>query len=204
MAADDALALGGGSQHLTHALGHKPVARAVEAVAAHVVLGVILHGQGIHEGRLGHRLVEGGVKHAHLGNAGQHGLDGLDTSHVHGVVQRSNAVALAYHVLHLVGDEDAAAELLAAMHHAVTHGVDFLQILDAAIFRMNQRVEDSLDGTLVVGEAQVNVLLATVIKFQFDETVGQTDFFNTTLGQGLVLLDLDEFILGRTAATIQN
>ena len=88
------------------------------------------------------------------------------------------------------------------MHHAVTHGVDFLQVHDATILGVNEGIEDGLDGTLVVGETQVDVLLAAVVKFQLDETVRQTDFLYTALGEGLVLLDLDEFVLGRAAAAI--
>ena len=88
-------------------------------------------------------------------------------------------------------------------HHAVTYSVDFLQVLDATVLGVNEGIEDGLDGAFVVGEAQVDVLLAAVVKFEFDESVGQTDFFNTALGEGLVLLNLDEFVLGGTTAAIQ-
>ena len=90
------------------------------------------------------------------------------------------------------------------MHHAVTHGVNLLQVLDATIFRIYKGIENGLDGTLVVGKTQVDVLLAAVIKLELDEAVRQTDFFYTALSEGLVLFNLDEFVLGRAAATVKH
>ena len=155
----------------------------MEAVAAHMVLLIILHGQGIEIGALGHGLVEGGVEHGHLRHIGQDGVDGVDASHVHGIVQRGNAVALLDHGLHLIGDEHALVEFLATMHHAVAHSVDFVEALDAAHLGVGEAVENALDGTGVVGDVEVDGLLGAVVKFQLDESVGQTNLLYATLGQ---------------------
>ena len=70
------------------ALGHIAVGGTVEAVAADLVLLIVLIGQGVDIGLGRHRLVEGGVKHSHLGHVGTHHVHaGLDAGDVGGVVQ---------------------------------------------------------------------------------------------------------------------
>ncbi len=204
VAAHDFLLLIVHTEHLAHAARDKAVAGAVEAVAAHVVLAVVLLGQCIAVGGSRHGLVERGVEHGDLGHVGQNGVDGLDAGHVHRIVKRRDAIALTNHGFHLGGDEHALAEFLAAMHHAVTHGVDFVETLDAAVVGVSEHVEDSLDGALVVGDVQVDVLLGTVVKFQFDECVGQTDFLHAAFGQRLVLLDFNQFVFCGATAAVQH
>ena len=147
--------------------------------------------------------MEGRVKHSHLGHIGQHLLDGLDAHHVHRVVQRSDGIALLDDGLDFVVDAYALAETLAAMHHAVSHGINLVKALDAAIIGVGQHIQNGLDGTGVVSDVQVNHLLAAVIKLQLDECSGQTNLLNAALGQRLVGLDLNQFVFHRTAAAVQ-
>ena len=61
---------------------------AVEAVAANLVLLIVFIGQGVHIGLGGHRLVEGGVEHGHLGHVLAHdGRCRRDAGDVGGVVE---------------------------------------------------------------------------------------------------------------------
>ena len=59
-------------------------------------------------------------------------------------MERGDVIALLDHVLDLVGDEHALAELLGTVHHAVAYGVDFVIAADAAFYGVGEEVEDSL------------------------------------------------------------
>ena len=88
MAGDQLQLLGLLAQHGGSPAGDILVGGAVEAVAANLVLLIVFIGQGVHIGLGGHRLVEGGVKHSHLGHVGTHHVHaGLDAGDVGGVVQ---------------------------------------------------------------------------------------------------------------------
>ena len=75
--------------------------------------------------------MEGGVEHSHHGNVAEHLAGGLDTQNTSGVVQGSQRAQLTQGVDDLIGDQAAALELLAAMHDAVTDGVDLAHVIDA-------------------------------------------------------------------------
>ena len=106
--------------------------RAVEAVAAHALLLVKLVGQAVKVGvgrqrvmkrRVEHRDVRhGGKQPAHLANAGD----------VHRIVQRRERIERLDLREHLVGDERAFRELLAAMHDAMGDHADFAGAADDA------------------------------------------------------------------------
>jgi len=145
-----------------------------------------------------------GVEHCHLWHVGQDGVDGLDAGHVHGIVQRRDVITLANHRFHLVGDEYALAEFLSAVYHTVAHRIDLVIALDAAVLIAGEGLENGSDGTLMVFDVEVYLFLAAVGEFQFDKSVGKSDFLNAAFGQGAVLLDLNQFVLGRAAATIEH
>ncbi len=146
--------------------------------------------------------MESGVKHTHLGHVGHKGRDGLDAGHVGGIVERGQVVALAYHVFDLVGDEHTLGKFLGAVYHAVTDGVDLGIRTDAALGRVGEDAQDSLDGTLMVGAAQLKDSLGAVGTLVFEETVGEADFLHTALGHGTVGGGVDELVLYRAAARV--
>ena len=191
VAGDDFLLLGVNAEELAHASRHIAVACAVESVATHAVFAIIFVGKCIHICLCRHCLVESSVEHCHLWHTGQHSRDGIDSCHIHGIVERSNAVALLDHCNHLVGDEHTLVELLSAMHHAVTHGINFAEALDATKLGTGENVENRLDCAVVVADVQLNDFLAAVGELKLDKSVGKTDFLHATLGEHLVCLDLD-------------
>ena len=126
----------------------------MESVAAHAILLVETVGERVHIGFCRHGLVECGVEHAYLRDAGQNLLHGLYTCHVGRVMERSEVVAFLYLLEHLVGDKYALAEFLGAVHHAVAYGVDFVVAGDASQFGICQDVENSFHCAFVVNQAK--------------------------------------------------
>ena len=139
-----------------------------------------------------------------MGHVGQHLLNGLNTHHVHWVVQRSDGIALLDNGLHFIIDQHALAESLATMHHTVTHGVNLIKTLDASRRRVGQRVEDRLDGTGVVIDLKICHFLGAVGKFLLDEGTRQTNLLYAALSTRLIGLNLNQFVFHRTAAAVQN
>ena len=86
MASDDAFAGRIYAKVFADTLGYITVGRAMEAVTADAVFFIHLVGQGIHIGIVGHRLMEGCVEYAHLGNRRQKGRYGIYAFQVGGIM----------------------------------------------------------------------------------------------------------------------
>ena len=187
MTGDDFLVLDVDTEEFAYALRDVAVAGAVETVATYAVLLIVLVGEGIEVGFRRHGLVERGVEDCHLRGRGHKGGYGVDAGHVGGVVEGCDVVALFDHVLHLVVDKHAFAELLCSVDHAVTDGVDFLVVLDAAFDGVGEDVEDCLNSAVVVDEAEFEDGFRAVFFLVFEEAVGETDFLNTAFGEDSVV-----------------
>jgi hypothetical protein len=83
------------------------------------------------------------------------------------------------------------AELFAAMHYAVANSFDFVVAFDAAFFGIGKYVQNGTDSTLVVGFAEVQDLLRAISSFEFQEAVGESDFFNAAFGKTLLCFSID-------------
>ena len=105
------------------------VRSAVETVLADAELLRHLARQRILIGASGHGLVEGGVEHAHVGNALGRLLASLDALKVRRVVERRKRHAFANERLRGGGDLRGSGELVATMHHAVADRVDLGEAL---------------------------------------------------------------------------
>ena len=155
MADDDAVRVLHAAHQFDAALGDEAVGRAVEAVAAEMILGIVLGGDGIAISLRGHGHVERGIEHGDLRLA-RHGLfTGFDAHEVGGVVERAEGDALADGLLAGVGDDAALDELVAAVEHAMADRVDLVDGLDDAVFRIDQNVHDRLDGFLMRGHRDI-------------------------------------------------
>ena len=87
MAGDDA---GLGAIHakeLADALADIAVAGAMEAVAAHVQLLIVFHGNAVQVSLGRHGLMERGIEHGHVRRAGHDLFAGFDAHQVGGIVQ---------------------------------------------------------------------------------------------------------------------
>ena len=191
MTGDDALFFDVYAEEFAYLGADISMAGAVEAIAAHAVFLIVFVGEGVHVSLGGHRLVEGGVKHSYLRHVGHKRRDCVDAGHVGGVVERGNVVAFAYLCLYGIVDKHAFAEFLAAVHNAVSYGVDFAIALYAAFLGVGEYVENGFNGVLMVDVAKFHNVLRAVGTFEFKETSGEADFFNTAFGKCFSVLTFE-------------
>ena len=179
----------------------------MEAVAANLVLLIVFIGQGVHIGLGGHRLVEGGVEHGHLGHVLAHdGGAGVDAGDVGRVVEGGQGDALLQGLHDLVRDQDGAGEGLAAVDHPVTHRVDLLHGADDAVVLVHQGVQNGLDGLGVGGHGHVDGvqhLLALHLGL-VGELAVDADALAQALGQQGAGLGVQQLILQGRAASVDN
>ena len=189
---------------LDAALGDEAVRRAVEAVAAQVILRVILGGDCIAVGFGRHGHVERRVEDRDLGLAG-HGLfTGFDAHKVGGVVQRAKGNAVADGLLAGVVDDAGGNKLVAAVQHAVTHSVDLVDGLDDAVLAVDQNVHDSLDSLFVRGHGDVLDQFLAGRDDLVVESAVKTDALAQTLGGDVAGIGVHELILQARAAGVDD
>ena len=180
---------------------------AVEAIAADLIVLVVFVRDGIGVCHRRHGLVERSVEHSDLGNAvAQSGLAGVDADDVGRVVQGSQGVA-AFDGLHdFIGDEDGGGECFAAMNHTVADSVDLAHGGDDAVFRIDQGVQDSLDGFGMGGHSHINgvQLLLAVHLGLVGELAVNADPFAQALGQQVASSGIQQLILQGGAACVDN
>ena len=206
MAGNDLQLLNGLAQDLSAALGNIAVRGAVEAVTTHLVVLVVLIGNGIGVSLCGHGLMERGVEHGNHGNAGHLLLAGLDADDVGGVVERSQGVALLNGSHNLVGDDHGGSELLAAMDHTVANCVDLLHGSDYAVLGIHQSVEHGCNGLGMGGHCHVNrvqLFLALDLGLVGELTV-DADALAQALCQKIAGGGIQQLVLEGGAAGIDN
>ena len=176
----------------------------MEAVAAQMILGVVLGGDGIAVGLRGHGHVERGVKHGDLGLA-RHGLlTGLDAHEVGGVVERAERDAVANGLLAGFVDDAALNELVAAVQNAVADCVDLINGLDDAVDRIDQNGHNSLDGFLMGGHRDVLFDLLAARRDLVGQAAVQTDALAEALCGDVAGVGIHELILETRAAGVDN
>ena len=148
--------------------------------------------------------MEAGVEYGNLGNAGHHGLAGTDTGEVVGVVQRAKLAALFDGCDNLLVHDNGAGELLTAVQNAVTYGRDLRERSDYAVLGRYEGIENQLDGFLVVGHLDVDLVIFLAFGLQLEVAAGDADAVTHTLGDNLLGLHIDELILDGGAAGIDN
>ena len=145
------------------------MARSVETIAAHAILLVEIIRKGIHICLLRHGLMESRIEYAHLRQTRHQFRNSMNTLQVGWVVQRSQIDASLESFQHFVVEHHALVEFLAAVHHAMAHCVNLLQVFNHADFRICQQREDELHAFRMLGNVVHNLLLLTVCQFHFHE-----------------------------------
>ena len=182
---------------------HVLVAGAVEAVAAHAVLLIILVGDGVHIRLGGHGGMEGGVKHGHIGQVAEHLLGGLDAHDGGRVVQGGQRAQVTDGLYHLIGDEAALLELLAAVYDAVTNGVNLADAVNDLAFAGGHLLHHFSKRLGVGGEDGGGRGLVT-IALMGDHAALHADALAQTLAQHLGAVHVDELVLQAGRATVDN
>ena len=205
MAGDQLQALNGLFQIFGSLVGDVLVAGAVEAVAAHAVLLIVLVGDSVHVSLRRHGAVESGIEHSHHGHIAEHLACGLDAQDAGGVVQGSQRAQLTDGLNDLIGDQAALLELLAAMHHAVADGVDLAHIIDALALAGGHLLHD-LSKCLGVGGEDGRGGGLVAVGLVSDHAAFHANALAQALAQHLLAVHIDQLILQgrRTAVNNQN
>ena len=203
MAGDQLQALNGLFQILGSLVRNVLVAGAVEAVAAHAVLLVVLIRNGVHISLRRHGAVESGIEHSHHRNIAEHFACGLDAQNAGGVVQGSQRAQLADGLDDLVGDQAAFLELLAAVHDAVADGVDLAHIIDALALAGGHLLHD-LGKSLGVGGEDGGRGGLVAVGLVGDHAAFHANALAQALAQHLLAVHIDQLILQRRRAAVNN
>ena len=146
--------------------------------------------------------MEGRVEHTDLGNLGQQSGDGVDTLDVGRVVERGQIVALGEVGHHLGSEANALVELLAAVHHAVAYGIEFVKILEHGVVAGGEHLEDPLHTGSVLGDGALHLVFLAV-ELDGDEGIGQADLLDAAGGDDAAVVHIVKCILDATASAVQ-
>ena len=174
----------------------------METIAANTVLLVKLIGKSIHEGVVGHCLVESSIKDTHLRDIGQQSLHSIHALDIGGVMQGSQVVAGSKSLHHLGGKQHRLVETLASVHHAVAYGTQFIEVGEHSILALCEHLEDKLHAGSVLLDGTHDAMLLT-IELHVDERIRQTYLLDTAAGDDRVVCHVVKCILNRTASAVE-
>ena len=121
-------------------------------------------------------------------------------------MQRGQGDALLQSLHDLIGDEHGGIEGLAAVHHAVTHSVDFLHGADHAVLGVHQSIEHGLDGLGMGGHGHIHGVehfLALYLGL-IGELAVDADALAQALGQQDTGLGIEQLVLQRGTACVDD
>ncbi len=173
------------------------VGSAVGAVLADVKLVHDVAGQGVAPGVLGHVVVERSVRDDDVAELGEHLAADLDDVGLRVVVERGQRGDLANLGEHIVVDDGGLGEVPAALDDAVADAVD-------GLVDVLQDLEDVLDGGLVVGQRDLELLLLAAHLLMADEGAVDADALAVALGIDFAGVDVEQLVLQRRAAGIDD
>ena len=131
--------------------------------------------------------MERGVEHSDLRNVGQQSLDGIHALDVGRIVEGSQVVAGSESLHHFGSESDGLVELLSAVYHAMSYGIQLVETPKDSVFAAGQHFEDVLHA---LGVFLYGVLHLVLLAIELDgyKRVGQTYFLNAATGDdGLVV-----------------
>ena len=198
MGANDGAVVQRQAQHGGGFASDKAVAGAMEAVAAHAVLAVQRHRYGVQIGVLRHGLVEGGIEHGDLRQAGEAGLCGANAQQVGRVVQRGQAGAVFNGGQHAVVNQGRGVEVFAAVYHTVANSSNAAR--QCALVQVGQ---DGFHGAGVVALCQCQLYLLASL-FEGDAGAGHAQFFCQATQGGFLGVGVDQGEFQRRAAAIDD
>ena len=175
----------------------KTVRGAVGAVLADVKLLDHVARQGVAPCVLGHVVMESGVGDDDVADLREHVAADLDDVSLGVVVQRGERSDLADLGEDLVVDDGGLGEVPAALNNAVTNAVD-------GLINCLQDLENVLDGSLVVGKFDLELLLLAAHLLVADEGTLDADALAVALGVDLTGVDVEQLVLQRRAAGIDD
>ena len=150
--------------------------------------------------------MERGVEHSHIGHA-LHGLfAGLDAHQVGRIVQRAERNALSDGRLARFVDDAGLGERHAAVQHAVTDGVDLVNVGNHADLFVDQHFQHQLHGLGVIGDGLLVLLLGAAVHAVLVNQIGtgDADALDQALGHDLFVRHVDQLIFQRRGTGVDN
>ena len=176
----------------------------MEAIAADLVLGIGVIGQGVDKGFLGHGLAPGGIEHRHHGDAG-HDLHAAPDAHqVGGVVEGTQGYARLNGIQHVVVDDHGLGELFAAMEHPMAHRVDFVHAFHHADVLVRQGFQHHADGLGVILHVLFKHMGILARRFVGQLGAVDADALAKALSDDRAAVHVDELILQGRAACVDD
>ena len=171
----------------------------MSAVAADVVFRVEFVGNGVEVGVLGNRLVEGRVEDGNVGNARQELLCDVEADDVRRDVKRIERIDAFDLLDDVMIDEAGLGELFAAVHDAVSDGLDLVEGFERAV---QKEVKDAFEADFMRRENFVRDLdFLAVSRLVFENANFFADAFDVAFGQNIAGRHVEELIFhGRRAA----
>ena len=88
------------------------------------------------------------------------------------------------------------------MHHAVTYGIDFLQVLDDTNLGIGQQREDELHTFGMLGDVVHDLLFLTIGELHLDKCTVQAHALSTTTGHHTLVVHVVQCVLDRGRTTV--
>lgn len=148
--------------------------------------------------------MKGRVKDGDLGQIGENFDHGLDTRQVGRIMeggQRNNL----FNALHDIDvDLDRRGEPISAVNDPVPGSGEFIETPDDAMSLMEKVFKDKLDGLFVVGDRHVGDDRIHASLLMLDSGTVDADPFHQPLGEDRFVGHVEELVLERRAAAVEN
>ena len=102
----------------------------METITAHSVFLIVLIGNRIDESLGFHGLMECCIKYTNHGSGGKEFLAGTHTNQCGRIVKGSKRIELFYGIEDFLSQQGRACELLAAVYHTMSNGINFVHGLE--------------------------------------------------------------------------
>ena len=90
------------------------------------------------------------------------------------------------------------------MDHAVTYSTNLIEAADHTFLRICQNLHDLLDSLFMIRHFNGDSFLGAVFQFEFEERVGEPDFFHAAFGKHFLVFAVDQLIFNAAASAVQN
>ena len=150
------------TEDFTHAFGDITMTCAVETIATHVVFLIEFVGNGIEISIVGHSAVECIVKDTNLRSGRHEGINCTDALQMSCVMNRCKVAKFFDTFLYLLCKDNAFVKLVAALHDAMSYGINLVEALDSTEFGVEQALEHQRNAFLMRGEVGHDLFLLTI------------------------------------------
>ena len=113
-------------------------------------------------------------------------------------MQRSKVGASLESLEHLIGKNHRLVELLTAVHHAVTHGINLREILNHTNLRVGEQREDEFHALGVLGNVVHDLTFLAVGELYFHESAIESHALSATRCHHALVVHVVQCVLNGT------